>query len=98
MHSRKELFGHGFRFAKHADFTAITSSDRDLRGVRGANMKELLGIDRLKQWDPMRSKNKLACFCLSGFPIDRNAVHWDPRAAGFSAIYGSHPGHPANPV
>jgi hypothetical protein len=61
-------------------------------------MKELLGIDRLKQWEPDRSKNKPACFCPSGFPIDRNALHWDPRAAGFSAIYGSHPGHPVNPV
>jgi hypothetical protein len=41
-------------------------------------MKELLGIDRLKQWEPDRSKNKPACFCPSGFPIDRNALHWDP--------------------
>jgi len=94
----EEIFGHGFRFAKHADFTDITPSHSDFRGVKGANIKELLEIDRFKQWELMRSKNKLACFCLSGFPIYRNAMHWDPRAAGFSAIYASHPGNPVNPV
>jgi hypothetical protein len=44
MHSREEIFGHGFRFAKHADFTDTSPFYRDLRGVRGANMKELLEI------------------------------------------------------
>jgi hypothetical protein len=43
--------------------------------------------DRLKQWEPLRDKNKLARFCLSGFPIGYNALHWDPRVAGFPAIH-----------
>jgi hypothetical protein len=98
MHFREEIFGHGFRFAKHADFTDTSPFYRDLRGVRGANMKELLEIDRLKKRETLRGKSKLACFCSSRVPIYRNAMHWNPRAAGFSAIYGSHPGNPGNPV
>jgi len=44
-------------------------------------------LDRLKEREPMRSKNELAQFCPSWLPISPNATHWDPRLAGFPAIH-----------
>jgi hypothetical protein len=46
-------------------------------------------LDRLKEWEPMRSKNELAQFCPPWLPIAPNARHWDPRVAGFPAIHAT---------
>jgi hypothetical protein len=61
-------------------------------------MNELLSIDRLKEWEAMEDKNELANFCSSWAPTAPNVMHWDPRPAGFRAIFASYPGYPVNPV
>jgi hypothetical protein len=37
-------------------------------------------MDRLKEWELVRSKNELAYFCPPWLPIAHNATHWDFRA------------------
>jgi hypothetical protein len=59
-------------------------------------MNELLQIDRLKEWEAMEDKNELAHFCSSWAPIAPNAMHLDPRLAGFRAIFASYPLAPWN--
>jgi hypothetical protein len=61
-------------------------------------MNEQRQKDRLKEWEPMRGKNELAYFCPPWLPIAPNAMHWDPRAAGFPAILVFFPSDPVNPV
>ncbi|KPK22367.1 MAG: hypothetical protein AMK69_19980 [Nitrospira bacterium SG8_3] len=60
--------------------------------------KKLAWSDRLKEWEPLRNKNKRAYFCAPGFPIVPKAQPWDPRVAAFPAILAFHRGHPVNPV
>ena len=47
---------------------------------------QIISRDRLKEWEPMENKNELDHFYSPWRPIDHNAVHWDPRVAGFPAI------------
>jgi hypothetical protein len=52
----------------------------------------------LKQWEPVRHKDKPAYFCTSGLPIAPKAQPWESRYPGFPAIFESHPVHPVIPV
>jgi hypothetical protein len=47
---------------------------------------QIISKDRLKEWEPMENNNELAHSYSPWRSIDHNAVHWDPRLAGFQAI------------
>ena len=60
--------------------------------------EKLALLDRLKKWEPVKQKNKLAYFSGPVLPISTKAQPWEHRVAEFQSILPMHPYYPVNPV